>query len=142
MMKNNTIREFSTKEFDGKTLKEIRKEIDAYYHTNIQPKTIINKDTGKRIQFSQKGRKKTLHNIELYNAPVIKNLLQLLREAKLISVEPTKNEHPEVYRVFIFLITCKVDGIIKVFRVSVFERKNGYFQYSLYDNSHHKNGNL
>jgi len=141
-LRKQIIREFTTDEFKYLTLKELRNKMGVYYQEHISTKTIINKDTNKKIQFNRrKSRNKTLHKITFETAAVIKNLLQLLREAVLISVEAPIGNHPDVYRVFAFLITCKIDGELMNFRVIVLEKEDGNFHYDLYDNEQAK-GNL
>jgi len=133
-MEKKKIMELSTKEFNKMSIDRIRASVNEYYKNKIEGKTIIHVGTGMRIEFSRKGRKKTLSHITKLSAIVIKHLPKLLRTAKFIGTEVVKSDHPDVIAILVFLIECKINGNFMEFKVIVMKKEEGNFQYDLYDN--------
>jgi len=134
-MKNKQI-QLTAKRWIGMDKKAMRETLRTIYQTYIGT-TVINKETHMRIEFNRRGKKKTLlylkENDKIHKATVIENLPKLLRFAELIKVEdPIHNTYAQ--KAFTFLIECVIDGEQKEFKAIVMKKKDGCFQYDLYQN--------
>jgi len=113
---------------------DVRKAVYEYYRLNIMGETIINKDKGHKILFTNKpGGRKIAFGGSFYKqkAEAVKIITGLMKEAKYNNWgSPKKTDKKYVIGYLNYKAIGKIDGKIYYFRIAVQLRKDGNMYYN------------
>lgn len=135
-----TLLRLNTKQFEGKSRREITDFAISFYQHRIQGLSIRNEDIGVEIEFNRIGRKKSAQPLMgPIKAAAIIHLPYLLKNAHYNNWGKLKRKHkikhPTSIGFMNFKVAVKVDGKIQSFRISVLMRSENKFQYDFHEDS-------
>lgn len=121
------------KTFQGLTRKKLNLFAEAYYHKNLKGKSVVNKHLGITVTFSNEGERKIYRGSALYpyKAIVLLKLKQLVEVAEYNNFGKPKPNDPKTLQGYLnFKVKCKIDGVVKNFRIALLLYKNNKLFYN------------
>ena len=119
----------------GKTIKQAVEGLMSVYRRRFMGKSVVNRHTGITIQFSGRGRNKTVSGGGLYPSKIaaIYIIDKIMEQSWFVGFgkrKPTDTKTTIGY--MNFACYCMIDGQKRIVRTSVYMEKGGKYYYSLH----------